>query len=222
MDRASFDLYCQSLSAPTYSEVSGKHAIAVNCNGWKSQGHNVWSHWHDTEDAAIAEALSDIKAENWTPQPAVADYERVYPSAAAVAALVPSIVSPGDRVIEIGAGAGAPSLAAMNAGADVHATDIDGQAVDGLSARGLHAYALDYINDPLPGGPWSLGIAAACDYSEQQVAQAASFLAGCERAIIAIELPMAIDGFDVNSIEQQHRCNVGGPFVYLHARSVDR
>lgn len=223
MTRQEFEsLLLSSGASPTFPESSGKHAVSINCNGWQPQGHDVWTHWHDTEDAAIAEALSDIEAQNWTQHTAGADYERVYPSAAVVAALIPSIVSPGDRVIEIGAGSGAPSVAAADAGADVHATDIDENAVNALLSLGLNAYALDYLNGSPPSGPWSLGIATACDYSEAQVAQAASFLAGCERAVIAIELPMNIDGFDAAAVEQAHRCNVGGPFVYLHTRGIAR
>lgn len=203
---------------PTFAESDGLYGVSVNCNDWKQRGHNIWTRWHDTLDAAVDEAMGAIASGDWT-QPAVAA-----PNTLALAAWASENAA--GRVLEIGAGAGLPSLAAQQAGAEVVATDIDADAVSALIEAGLDAYVLDYTLDSPPQGPWDVGMSSGCDYSPEQVEAAARLLAdaGCQRIAICnssemgADLLSAISGYAIyeSRIRVDARCGDGGPYAYLY------
>jgi predicted nicotinamide N-methyase len=129
-----------------------------------------------------AAALPDDGAVEWAPL--VPYWAVLWRSGVALARELDGMDLGGLRVVELGCGLGVPSITAARAGADVLATDADGEALDllaqnaGLNDVQIETATVDWAEpDELLGrAPFDLVLAADVLYERASVALLLSFL----------------------------------------------
>jgi predicted nicotinamide N-methyase len=132
---------------------------------------------------ADAAELPDDGAVEWAPL--VPYWSVLWRSGTALASELAAIELAGRRVVELGCGLGLPSLVAARAGADVLATDADGDALELLErnalANGLSVATQrvewDAAEQLAARGPFDLVLAADVLYERASVAPLLSLLA---------------------------------------------
>ena len=132
---------------------------------------------------ADAADLPDDGAVEWAPL--VPYWSVLWRSGTALARELAGIELAGRRVVELGCGLGLPSLVAARAGADVLATDADGEALELLERNALEnglsvatqRVEWDAAEHLAPRGPFDLVLAADVLYERASVAPLLSLLA---------------------------------------------
>ena len=133
------------------------------------------------QPAGSAELPDDREVE-WAPL--VPYWSVLWRSGVTLAAVVDELELRGRRVVELGCGLGAPSLAAARAGADVLATDVDNEALEllrrsaELNDLAVRTARIDWSAPEglVEMGPFDLALAADVLYERPSVAQLLSLL----------------------------------------------